>query len=57
MLEAEELAKDEALERGCWVGGELWDVEVFVAFLFEEAVGYPIVGVNGECDVEEVDGS
>ena len=39
------------------MGGELRDVEVFVACFFEETVGDSVVDVNGECDVEEVDGS
>jgi len=30
---------------------------MFVALFFEEAVGDSIVGVDGECDVEEVDGA
>ena len=55
MLEAEELAEDEALECGLWVGRELRNVVVFIAFLFEEEVGDAVVGVDGECDVEEVD--
>ena len=50
-----ELAEDEALEGGSWVGGDLRDVEMLVALFFVKPVLDPVVGVNGECDVEEVD--
>ena len=57
MLEAIELAKDEALESGRWMGGELGDVKMLVPLLLVEPVLDAIVGVDGECDVEEIDGS
>ena len=55
MVKAAELAVNKAFKGGLWVGGETWDVQVLVPFLFVEAVLNAVIGVDGKCDVEEVD--
>jgi len=55
VVEAADLAEDESLESGFWVCRQFRDIEMLVPLLLVEAVLDAVVGVNGECDVEEVD--
>ena len=55
MVETADLAEDEAFKGGFGMCRKLRDVQVLVPGFLEEAILDAVVGVDGECDVEEVD--